>query len=280
MGMGDNREQIDYWNGQAGETWTRLQDRLDAMLSPISSLALSALDARSGEHVIDVGCGCGATSLAIAQSGARVLGLDISEPMLARARERAQAQGLADVCEFRVADAGSVSLDEPADALFSRFGVMFFDDPTAAFANLRAGMGSGGRLAFACWQEARSNPWMAIAGAAVAPLLPPPPEPVDPRAPGPFAFADSSYLRDILSAAGFSDIELTPATPTLHVADSLDDAVAFQSEVGPLARALAELSGSDLERAKDAAREALEPHVTSSGLDLGAAVWLVTASNG
>lgn len=275
--MGDNSEQIDYWNGQAGDTWTRLQDRLDGMLAPIAELALSRLAARDGERVIDVGCGCGATSLAIAAAGAEVLGVDISEPMLERARARALDQGVADACQFVVADASSAAFDARFDALFSRFGVMFFDDPTSAFANLKQALLPDGRVAFACWQEARANPWMSIAGAAVAPLLPPPAEPVDPRAPGPFAFADPDYLRGILTAAGFVDVELESVTPTLHVADDLDDAIVFQSEVGPLARALAELADDDLEQARQAARAALAPHVTDSGLDLASAIWLVTA---
>ena len=275
--MGDNREQIDYWNGQAGDTWTRLQDRLDNMLAPVSDAALNVLAAQRDESVVDVGCGCGATSLAIAQRGASVLGLDISEPMLARARLRAEDEALSDACEFRLGDAGALKLEPTADALFSRFGVMFFDDPVAAFSNLRGGLKPGARLVFACWQEARANPWMAIAGAAIAPLLPPSTEPVDPRAPGPFAFADPSYVEDLLGAAGFTDINLESFKPTLHVADDLDDAIAFQSEVGPLARALAELEADRLDQARDAARAALASHVTSTGLDLDAAVWLVTA---
>ncbi|MCR9278022.1 MAG: class I SAM-dependent methyltransferase [Pseudomonadaceae bacterium] len=268
-----NEEQIEYWNGEAGATWVAAQQRLDEMLAPISTLALDAFAARPGDRVIDVGCGCGATSLALADAGCEVLGADISAPMLAHAQQRVGSRAI----RFERLDAANDSLPGGFSGLFSRFGVMFFDQPGAAFANLRASLNPDGRLAFVCWQTPRSNPWMSIAGAAIADFLPPPPAPTNPPEPGPFAFADPDYVRSTLESAGFKDIAIEGATPTLHVADNLDDAVSFQSQVGPLARALSLLEGDQLELARNAAREALAPHMTDAGLDLGSAVWIVTA---
>jgi SAM-dependent methyltransferase len=269
----DNSDQIEYWNGQAGDTWVRAQERLDAMLEPLSSIVLDKAAACSGERVIDVGCGCGATSLSLAASGAEVWGVDISAPMLARARER--AAGLSNVV-FSKADAATAQLTADHQLIFSRFGVMFFSDPLLAFKNLHSGLSDDGRMVFMCWQAAQVNPWITIAGRAIQPFLPPA-EPVDPKAPGPFAFADKEYLNTLLVDAGFSHIEINPVSADLHVGDDLVAAMQFQGEVGPLARVLAELSGENKEVALQAVREAFTPLLTESGLNLEGATWLVSA---
>ncbi len=270
----NNQEQIEYWNGKAGTTWTEQQDILDALLAPISDMLVERAAVDPGERVVDVGCGCGDTTLALAARGAAVWGVDISEPMLARARARSPAG--AEVA-FACTDAASQAFTPDHDLVFSRFGVMFFADPHAAFRNLRSALRDVGRLCFACWQPPRRNPWMAVAGAAVQPFLPEPAEQPDPRAPGPFAFADRDYVRDILEGAGFAAIEIESFTPSLHVGDSLDSAIALLQQVGPLSRALAELEGADRDQAIAAARAALEPHVTADGLNLGSATWIVRA---
>lgn len=272
--MADNREQIEYWNGDAGNTWVEAQDRLDAMLAPISAALLERAAVTAGERVVDVGCGCGDTSIELARRGAHVWGIDISEPMLARANER--GSGIKNLA-FSHKDAATADFTPDHTLLFSRFGVMFFADPPAAFQNMRSALAADGRLAFVCWQAPRENPWVAIAGRAVQPFLPEPEVEPDPKAPGPFAFADADYVRGILDAAGYGAIELEPFRTTLHLADSLDDAIAFQGKVGPLSRALADLEGQQRADALAAAREALAGHVTDSGLDLGAACWIVTA---
>jgi SAM-dependent methyltransferase len=274
--MPANDEQIEYWNGQAGATWVESQAQIDVMLAPFTALAIDRADPRSGERAVDVGCGCGDSTLALAARGASVWGIDISEPMLARAKERAAR--LPNVA-FARTDAATQAFTPDHELVFSRFGVMFFDDPVAAFSNLRTGLVAGGRLVFVCWQAPRDNPWMALAGRAVQPYLPQPAVPPDPRAPGPFAFADRDYLHGILAGAGYTAITIEDERPTLAIADTLDEAVAFQSRVGPLSRALAELEGKTRERALEAARAALEGEMTEAGLRLGAACWLVEARN-
>ena len=272
--MTENSEQIEYWNGKAGDTWARGQVRLDAMLTEMSSVAIHRADAKPGERVIDVGCGCGATSLALAEAGASVWGIDISEPMLARARER--AAGLETVA-FAKTDAATQSLTPDHQLIFSRFGVMFFGDPVAAFANLRTGLSEDGRLVFVCWQAPRANPWVSIAGRVIQPYLAATEAP-DPRAPGPFAFADEDYVRGILEGAGYANIVLDGINIDLHIGDDLDSAMQSQGEVGPVARALAELSGDTREQALAEVRKAFAPLLTDAGLNLGAAVWLVSAT--
>lgn len=272
-----NHEQIEYWNGKAGQTWVVSQERLDALLAPVSRAVIERAAPVPGERAVDVGCGCGETTLALAARGAAVWGIDISEPMLARARERAPAD--AEVA-FDRADAATHAFTPDHELVFSRFGVMFFADPYAAFRNLRSALSENGRLCFVCWQPPRQNPWMAIAGQAVQPFLPEPEETPDPRAPGPFAFADADYVRDILTQAGFAEITIEAFTTTVHVGDDLDQALEFLQQVGPLSRALAELEGDAATRALTAAREALASHLTPAGLDLGAACWIVHARAG
>ncbi len=269
----DNQEQIEYWNGDAGQTWVRAQERMDAMLAPLSHQAVAKAAVKSGERVIDVGCGCGGTSLALAGHGASVLGVDISAPMLARARER--AAGLENVA-FLEADAATAAFDPDHQLVFSRFGVMFFSDPVAAFSNLRAALTDDGRLVFLCWQAPTVNPWIAVTGRALQPFLPDAP-PVDPREPGPFAFAEAEYVQDILRQAGFGAVAMESATADLHLGGGVEEAMEFMSEIGPMARALVELEGETREAALSAVRRALQENMTADGLSLGAAAWLVSA---
>ena len=270
-----NDAQIQFWNGAGGETWVRAQVRLDAMLAPVSEAVLEHAGALDGQRVLDVGCGCGATSLeAVARGAAHVHGVDVSEPMLALARTRAGGDTR---LAFSVADAAVAEFDAAHDLILSRFGVMFFADPVAAFANLRRALCDGCQLCFVCWQAPRANPWVSVVGAAVQPFLPLPETPADPKAPGPFAFADAAYVERTLSEAGFAEVALTSFETPLHLADDLDEAIDFQGQVGPLARVLAELDSSARADAIAAARAALEPYLGPNGLYLGAACWLVSA---
>jgi ubiquinone/menaquinone biosynthesis C-methylase UbiE len=191
-GHDQNADQIAYWNGPAGRSWTDRQQLQDSLLAPISEILLDRANVRSGERVVDVGCGCGATTIAFAQRvapGGHVLGIDISAPMLARARQMAPKGAPVD---FVLADATIYPFEPGAfDVMASRFGVMFFAQPELSFANMRRALRPSGRLAFVCWREPRDNPWLMTPLQAVyqhAPRLPQ----LAPEDPGPFAFASGA----------------------------------------------------------------------------------------
>jgi SAM-dependent methyltransferase len=277
----DNAAQAEYWNCVAGPRWTDNQERQDQVLRPLSDRLIAAADPKPGDRVIDVGCGCGATTIDLAERvhpGGEVLGLDISEPMLARARERAAQYPPA---RFVLADATVYDLEpEWADLVVSRFGVMFFADPARSFANLRKGLKPGGRLAFACWREAKQNPFFVVPLREAGKHAPPLPE-MDPEAPGPFAFAEEARVRRILGDAGYADIALTPEDLELDIAvgRGLDAAVTAAMTIGPTSRMLD--GQSEAVRAAVAAdiRKALAAHARGDSVPLGGAIWIVTATN-
>lgn len=278
-----NVEMIRYWNEAAGPSWVAMQERLDAQLAALGALTRERAEIVPGERVLDVGCGCGGTALELARAvGAegRVVAVDISEPMLARARERADAAGLSARIEWRCADAQTAAFDEATfDCVYSRFGVMFFEDPPAAFANLRRALRPGGRLAFVCWQARERNPWMmAPALAAMQHVaFPPPPAP---DAPGPFAFAEIERVRGILAAAGFTDVAHEAVDRPMPLGSGgLDEAVELFLAVGPVGQALREAQAGPEQRDRvvAAVREALARFETPRGLEAPASAWILTA---
>ena len=281
----DNREQIEYWNGDAGRRWAQDDDTMARLLQPICEALLEHAAVERCRSALDVGCGGGSQSLMLAQrlgEGGHVLGVDISEPMLgvARGKAAAPAAGRASL-EFLLADAASHAFEPGTfDLLFSRFGVMFFDDPTAAFANLRRALQPQGRVAFCCWQAVKDNAWTRIPLQAALQHLPPP-EPQPPNAPGPFAFADASRVESILAAAGFGDIAIETHSTTLRISEapSLAGAVRELARIGPVSRLLADQPQATLDKVFPAIEAALEPYYRGGALDLQAAVWLVTARN-
>lgn len=272
---GPNATQIEFWNGEAAEAWVRHEADLDRLLAPLSERALERAAVRPGERVLDVGCGAGATSLALVARGARVTGIDISAPMLARARERASAAG-ADA-GFVLADATHHRFDPEHDLLFSRFGVMFFADPIAAFRNLRGGLRDTGRACFLCWRALRENPWIGAPLGAVLAHLPSQP-PADPRAPGGFAFADPDYLNGILNSAGFREVRIESLDAELTLGADLESAYTLFSRISPLRALLAEADTATRAAAESAARAALAAHAGDAGVRLGAACWVVSAA--
>jgi SAM-dependent methyltransferase len=280
MTDGPNAAQLDYWNAQAGETWTRFQTQLDRQIEPLGQEALRALQPASGERILDVGCGCGQTTMALAEhvgAGGAVVGVDISRPMLGVARARPVPDGAAKP-EFREADAQSADLGAAAfDAAFSRFGVMFFSDPAAAFANVRKALKPAARLAFVCWRPYAENHWMRIPMEAAEPLLGPT-TPIDPNAPGPFAFADPDKVRAVLGQAGFTGVSIDAFDAEIGGGD-IEETVSLTFRVGPLGRALAE-NRDRVPAVADAVRRVVTPYATPNGVFMPAAVWIVRAGAG
>jgi SAM-dependent methyltransferase len=278
---GPNADQISYWNQAAGPRWVALQEILDEQICGLGEVAMDRLGIVPGEHVVDVGCGTGQSTLELARRAGpagRVVGMDISQPMLTRARARATSAGATNVT-FVAADVQTHAFEpERADACFSRFGVMFFADPIAAFANLRAALRPGGRLGFVCWQALPDNPWMLVPLSAAVQHVPLPAI-ASPDAPGPFAFADPARVQGILERAGFSAVTIVDHRRVLTVGGTrgLDRAVEFMMQMGPTAAALREADPGLRATVAAAIREAIAPYDTPSGVRMSSAAWLITA---
>jgi SAM-dependent methyltransferase len=278
---GANADQIRYWNEQAGPRWVAHQALLDAQLAGLGARAIERAAVAAGDAVLDVGCGCGATSLELARrtgDTGSVLGVDISAPMLALARQRAAEAG-ARKLRFALADAQTHQFAcESIDVVFSRFGVMFFTDPVAAFANLRRALKPGGRLAFVCWQALPLNPWMALPLGVIAQhlTLPPPPAP---DAPGPFSFASRERVERILDEAGFAEVVVEPVAEQISVggAIDLDRATEFVLTLGPAGVLLRDAPADVRTRVASAVRAALAPSHGPDGVRMDSAAWIVRA---
>jgi SAM-dependent methyltransferase len=280
-GHDQNADQIAFWNGPAGQRWTDRQQAQDTMLAPVADILIDRAAATAGERVVDVGCGCGATAIALAKKvgpTGHVLGIDISAPMLGRARQITPA-GLP--VDFVLADATVHPFEQAGfDLLVSRFGVMFFAAPALSFANLRRALRPSGRLAFACWREPRDNPWMMTPLQAVYHHVPKLPRP-GPEDPGPFAFASEQRVTGILHEAGFAEIAMERCDLKLDIAigGGLDAAVEAALEIGPAARALEGQSPDLRAAATDSIRQVLAPFASGQAVSLAASIWIVTARN-
>ena len=267
---------------RAGHAWVRMQERTDVVIDPLGRIAMERLGVVAGERILDVGCGCGQTLLELADlvgASGHVLGVDISPPMLGRARERVEGRP---TIALALGDAQTYAFAPGSfDAVYSRFGVMFFDDPRAAFRNLRAAARPGGRLSFVCWQELAKNPWAALPLAAVTRLLPesPKPEMMGEGRPGPFFLSDPARVRAILGDAGWQDVSLEPVEMSLQFggAATLDEAFEYALQIGPAARAMAEAPEALKPALERALREALAPFASARGVFMDGAAFVVVA---
>jgi ubiquinone/menaquinone biosynthesis C-methylase UbiE len=281
---GINADEVRYWNSPATAAWVTLQDRIDAVLAPLTEVTLGHAAVRPGEHALDIGCGCGATTLALAVRvgpEGRVLGIDVSEPMVARARERVEQEAVQNAAVV-LADASMHPFEASAfDLAFSRFGVMFFADPVEAFTNIRRALKSDGRVVFACFRAREENPWVTVPFAAVKHLLPPLKQP-GPDDPGQFSFADAERVRRILEGAGCREVRFTAHDPVMRLGADAREAAAFSSQIGPTTRALADAPKEDKRDLRERVRESLEQEFARwqgpDGVALQGAIWIVSAT--
>lgn len=266
-----------YWNQTAGRAWVELQELMDGLNQSIEDAVVDAAFPGAGKAVLDIGCGAGATTLAMARRlgpQGECLGVDVSEPLLDHARKRAERSNVANV-RFAGGDAQTFDMGAAAfDAAMSRFGVMFFGDFDAAFANIRRSVKPGGKLAFACWRSPADNPLAVVAGKATARLLPPQP-PADPMAPGRFAFADPERVRGILERSGWSEIAIDRLDAPTPV--SLEDLTTMSLRMGPVSAALATMDAAKAAEVREAVVEALRPHVRDGLIPMVAGCWMVRA---
>lgn len=275
-----HQEQLEFWSGSGGEKWAATQCQTDTMLASVLPPLLEVAAPRLGEHVIDIGCGNGATTIAAAEHvgpDGHVLALDVSPQMLDLARRRTAAFPqvtclLGDATTHAFAPGA-------ADLALSRFGVMFFGDPTAAFANIREGLRPGGRLVFACWRPFPENPWALVPIQAASAHLTMPPRP-GPEDPGPFSFGDPARVTRILTSAGFTAPDITPIEIEMVLAPSggLDVAMAQISLVGPVSRVLVDASETDRTNALAAIRAAIAAYDRDGRVALNGAIWMVGSS--
>lgn len=275
----NNEAQIDYWNGPAGQKWVDQSNRLDAMLAPFADAALEAASIEQGERALDIGCGAGALTLRAADlaGGTASLGVDVSEPLLKLAKRRASDTGSS--ARFERVDASAFTTGQAFDLMISRFGVMFFEDPAAAFANIRQQIRVDGRMAFMCWQKLQLNDWAFAPLQAALPLLKEAPTQPDPHAPGPFAFADKDRLSDILTSAGWKSVAIEPfEIPVTLPGDDVEASASFMLKLGPLSRLIA-AQDIDPGPIEDALKKRLTEEVGADGhVRMKSACWRVTAT--
>ncbi len=270
----------EHWTSVTGPHWVREQRTYDRMLESISESLLAAISAGPGDRVLDVGCGTGTLSAALAGRTDAVVGVDISPVMAEGARRRFPVETFPTV-NFVVADAQTDPLPGPFDAVVSRFGVMFFDDPVAAFANIGSACRLGATLTFVCWRGIEENPVFRAGARALIAALPELPPPADPLAPGPMAYADPARLRGILIDGGWMAIDIDPLDTVVRFgldgSDGVEERLA-QMRVGEAGRRFAaEVAPADQAAGWDAARAELTEHVVNGELTLPAAAWLVHA---
>jgi SAM-dependent methyltransferase len=274
-----NPAQSEAWNGESGERWVASADQRDRILAPVADALLAAAELTAGLRVLDIGCGCGVTTLQAADlvgSRGSATGIDLSKPMLDVAQRRAKLAG-ARTANFVHGDAQTYAFPpESVDVVIGRFGTMFFSDPVAAFANIREALRPGGRLCVATWQPLAANKWLVVPGAALLRHTELPAEAGD--GPGMFAQSDPHIVTTTLEAAGYTNVVLDPVDVTLTLGATVDEAVEYLVDSGP-GRALLDTIPTDSARddAIDDVRATLTSYVNEVGVGLCGAVWVIAA---
>ena len=276
-----NIKQKQFWSGAGGDVWVDKQREMDIMLNPLGQKAIEQLILKENTKILDIGCGCGATTIEIAKMipKGHVTGLDISIPMLDRAEKLASEMSLSNI-DFQVKDVQTEEISSNHyDIAFSRFGVMFFENPYEAFKNINQSIKENGQLVFVCWQHPSLNPWQSLSLQVIKEYLDLPSPP--PKSPGPFAFEDKDYIEDILKGSDFIDIS---------IADNQEDIVMFSGKsireacedyltINPVVTEMLKNSGNEL---KEEILEALIAKFSSfhnnDGLLFPSATWIVSAT--
>ena len=276
-----NKKQRDFWSGKGGDVWVEKQNAMDVMLEPLGNAALAKLPKNLGRHVIDIGCGCGSTTLSIAEQlneSAKITGVDISEPMLDQAKKVASEKNLSNV-DFQVMDIQTeLDIEGKYSAAFSRFGVMFFENPVIAFKNINRSLKEEANFSFVCWQSPKLNPWQSLSIQVIKEFvdLPSPPE----RSPGPFAFAEADYLKSIMTDSGFKNINLESHEQqvTMFTGKSLEQASNDYLSINPVVtEMLKEAPESIKENISSSLQNLFKEYSNGNGLHFPSATWLVTA---
>ena len=275
-----NAEQAEFWAARAS-SWMSLESHHEQVIGPAGRMAMDRLGPHPGQHVVDLGCGTGQTTLALAgrvAPGGRAVGVDIAIALLDRAREHAADAGIANI-EFQHADVQSSDLGSARfDGAFSRFGVMFFADPVAAFTNVHRSLKPGAALSFVCWRPVTSNDWMFVPAQAAVSVLGTAPDTPAPDAPGPFSLSDPNRVRIILDSAGFHHIDITAhddlmRTPAERIPESADSAL----RVGAVQRMLEGVDPETVQRVRGAIVEAMLARLQDGEVALTRSVFLVRA---
>jgi SAM-dependent methyltransferase len=276
-----NAREVEYWNSAHTRAWADEHEAIDRLLAGLTKVALDLAAPKLGERVIDIGCGSGTTVLELAACvgpSGYVLGADVSKPSVEKGQERIAAAG-AHQAEIMLCDVSTYVFPANSfDLVFSRFGVMFFADPIATFANIRKAMKPDGRLALAVFRTPQENKWATAALAAVPHLLPPI-TPPGPEEPGQFSWADAVRVHRILETAGFQNVSLTPHDPAMPLAarGGAAEAASFMCRVGPVVRATRDASEQQKKEVRSALEAFFRSHEGPQGIVLPGAIWIVTA---
>lgn len=278
-----NDKQIEFWNDGPGKDWALYQNGLDQCFANINDHLVGLCQKHSPTRILDVGCGTGATSIALSEAmsgGAEIVGLDVSRPLLNLAEKRIAEHHL-DRISFRQADAQTCNFNPDSfDLIASRFGVMFFTDPVKAFSNMRLALAANGRLAFSAWSTVENNPWFSIPRAAAVKQLGKG-EPADPRAPGPTAFSDTDYVESILKSAGYQNICISVVSCQIAPDLPLDQIATLACKLGPAVRLLNAKGGSDEDASKiqQSVEQSFSNYIEKGFVSIPASIVFATADS-
>ena len=276
-----NQEQKEFWNEKKGKIWVSLESNIDKMLGPLGHHAIKILNPKSGEKILDIGCGTGSTSQSLSKlvgENGLITGIDISEPILNFAKNQLENRNIKNI-DFIQEDAQTFNLSNfNYDAIFSRFGIMFFEDPFFAFKNIKKSLNSRGRITFICWSNREENDWITLSSKVASQFLELPPK-NNPREPGPFAFEEYSYIKEILTKSGWKNINIKNHKENIIVGKTLYHAAAFLSKMGPMSVPFENSNEKTKAKVIEALKECYSKYLIPKGVEFHFSTWIVSAYN-